>query len=151
LTLGPRPHRLDRAAVVREEFPAQPQIVVHIGNDSLDVVLHRLDSVVRGREPELLVGIEPKVFGDIEDAFQLRSQPLSFPVGDGLVPPHGPFPTRQSVHRLEIHHAAKTFYMIHGPLTSESIVSQYGLDDILSQLIVASDCGEVAVRTIPDD
>ena len=49
------------------------------------MVLDCLDRVVGRREPELLVGVETEVFGDLENAFQSSGQPLPFPVGDCLL------------------------------------------------------------------
>ncbi len=73
-----------------------------------------LDRRIGGREPELLVGIEPKVLGDVEDRLQVSRQSL-LPLGrDRLIPPHGPFPTGQPIHRLEIHHRPKAFDVVHG-------------------------------------
>ena len=36
------------------------------------------------------------------------------PALNRLVPPHGPFPARQPVDRLEVHNGAKSFNVIHG-------------------------------------
>ena len=61
----------------------------------------------------LLVRVEAEVLVDLEDARQLGRQPFGMPALDRLVPPHGPFPARQPVDRLEVHHGAKSFDVIH--------------------------------------
>ena len=85
------------AAVVGKETAAEPQVIVHVRDDPLDVVLHGLDRRIGRREPELLVGVQPEVLGDLEDPVEFRRQALLLPAGDGLVPPHGPFPARQAI------------------------------------------------------
>ena len=60
--------------------------------------------------------IESEETGNIENLAeaQLPGQALAVPPVNGLVPPHGPFPTRQPVHRLKIQDGAKSFNVIHG-------------------------------------
>ncbi len=113
LPRGPRAHRLDRPAVVGKQPRPDPQVIVHVGDDALDVVLHGLDRRIGRREPELLVGIQAEVLGDVEDRVQLGGQAFRLPAGDGLVPPHGPFPARQAIDRLEVHHGTEPFDVIH--------------------------------------
>ena len=73
---SPRPHRFDRLGVVGEEVGPNLEVIVHVGDDALDVVLHGLDGRIGRGEPELLVGVEPEVLGDVEYGFQLCGQPL---------------------------------------------------------------------------
>ncbi len=54
-----------------------------------------------------------EILGDIEDTIQMNGQPFLFPSLNGFIPPHGPFPKRQTVHRLSIHHGEKSFNVIH--------------------------------------
>jgi hypothetical protein len=54
--------------------------------------------------------------GDSEDIAELqpRGQAFAMPAGDGLVPPHGPFPSGQAIGRQKVHHRPKAFHMIEG-------------------------------------
>ena len=61
------------------------EIIVHVRHDPLHVVLHRVDSRVRGAEPELLVGVQAEIAGDVENAFQRLRQSLPPPPRDRLV------------------------------------------------------------------
>ena len=45
--------------------------------------------------------------------FQLAGQALLPPALDGLVPPHGPFPARQPIDRLEVHHRTESLDVVH--------------------------------------
>src|SRR5208337_4158703 len=90
------------------------QVVVHVGDGALDVVLHGFDGGSGGREPELLIGIEAKILGDFEDAGEVGGEAFGVPAIDGQIPPHGPLPTRQAVDGLKVHEGAKAFNMVHG-------------------------------------
>ena len=99
--------------MIRKQLRADPQVIVHVGDDALDVVLDSFDRRIGGAEPELLVGVVAEVLGDVEYRVQLGGQSLGPPAGDGLVPPHGPFPNRQPVYALAGHHRSKSFDMVH--------------------------------------
>ena len=60
------------------------------------MMLRGFDGRIRGAEPELLIGIEPEVEGNVENLAeaQLPGQALAVPPVNGMVPPHSPFPTR---------------------------------------------------------
>ena len=115
LEIGPGAHRLYGLAVRREEAGPDPEVVIHRGDDPLHVVLRGLDGGVGGAEPELLVGIEAEVAGDLKDPAvrQRGRQPFAMPPGDGLVPPHGPLPPREPVHGLEAHHGPEALDVVH--------------------------------------
>jgi hypothetical protein len=80
------------------------------------MMLRGFNGCICRAKPELLIGIEAEVAGDFENLteMQFAGQTLAVPSGNGLVPPHSPFPTRQPIHRLEIHDGSKTFNVIHG-------------------------------------
>ena len=120
LALGPRPHGGDGRRVAGEQARAQAQVVVHVRHRALDVVLRGFDGRLGGAKPELLVGVEAELLRDLDHLAELQvaRQPFAVPAGDGLVPPHGPFPTRQAVHRLEVHDGAETFNVVHISLNS---------------------------------
>jgi hypothetical protein len=111
---GPGAHGIDGRAVIGIERGQHAQVVVHIGDGAFDVVLHGFDGGCRGGKPELLIGIEAKVFGDFENAGEVGGESLGVPAIDGQVPPHGPLPAGQAVDGLKIHEGAKTFDVIHG-------------------------------------
>ena len=113
LASSPGAHGVDRLAVIGKKPPAHAEVVVHCGDDALDVVLQGVDRRVGGGKPELLVGVQPEILADVEDAFQLGRKTLPFPVGDGLVPPHGPFPARQPVDGLEIDDRLESLDVVH--------------------------------------
>jgi len=116
LALGPGTHRLDRRAVIGKQCRPHAQVIIHVGDDPLHVMLHRLDRGIRGGEPELLVGVQPEILGDVEDAFQFGGQALALPAGDRLVPPHGPLPSGKPIHGLEAHQRAEALAVIHAVL-----------------------------------
>ena len=110
LERGPGPHRLDRRAVIGEELRPQPQVIVHVRDDPLDVMLHGLDRRVGGREPELLVGIEAEILGDVEDGVQLgragppassgqSSCPTTWPIPSAAADPPAGSPSRPGIAR----------------------------------------------------
>ncbi len=47
------------------------------------------------------------------------------PAGNRLVPPHGPFPARQPIDRLEAHYGAKSFYARDERHRDEIIVKEF--------------------------
>ena len=116
LLLGPGTHRFESLTMVGVEPRLDSEIVVHIGNDALNMVLSGFNSGLGGAEPELHVRVKAEILGYGEDIieFEVGRQAFVMPSLDGLVPPHGPFPARQPVNRLEVHYSAKTLYMIHG-------------------------------------
>jgi len=117
LLLRPFAHPGDGRAVVGEEVGFHPEVVVHVRDDALDVVLGGFDGGDGGAEPELLVGIEAEEPGDFENlaGFQLAGKTFTMPARDGFVPPHRPFPARQPIHGLEVHDRPETFNVVHWP------------------------------------
>src|ERR1017187_3589273 len=97
------------------------EVVVHVGDGALDVVLDGLDGGIGGAEPELLVGVQAEVLRDLEDVVQTSRQALAVPAADGEIPPHGPFPARQPVHGLKTHERAKTLHVIHRKIFGHSL------------------------------
>ena len=134
--------------VIRKQLRPDAQVVVHVGNHAFDMMLRGFDGRIRGAEPELLIGVEPEVTGNVENLAeaQLTGQALAVPPVNGLVPPHGPFPTRQPVHRLKIHDGAKSFNVIHGNLVgfcsfrlSRQVSERFGLCDRIG---LSGKCGK---------
>src|SRR5664279_23104 len=78
-------------------------------------MLGGLDGWVGGAEPELLIGIQAEVLGNLKHlaALERDGQAFLMPAPDGLVPPHRPFPARQAIHRLEVHHRPKALDVVH--------------------------------------
>ncbi len=101
LAARPGAHGIDGRAVIGIERGQDAQVVVHVGDGALDVVLHGFDGGSGGGEPELLVGIEAEVLGDFEDSGEIGREAFGVPAIDGQVPPHGPLPARQAVDGLQ--------------------------------------------------
>lgn len=115
LPLGPGAHALDALGVGGKEVGANAQVIVHVGDDAFDVVLGGFDGGVGGAEPELLVGIEAEVLGDVDDLAELEFAREAFlvPTVNGFIPPHGPLPTGQAVDGLKVHYRAEAVNMRH--------------------------------------
>jgi len=67
-----------------KELRPDAKVVVHVGDDALDVVLRGFDRRVGGAEPELLVGVEAEVraISKIRDSLELSRQALLVPAAD---------------------------------------------------------------------
>src|SRR6266545_7723636 len=91
----------------------RPQVIVHVRNRSLDVMLLGSDGGTGRAEPELLVRVQAEVFVDFENVRQLAGQSLLMPAGDRFVPPHGPFPARQAIDSLSINDCPESFDVVH--------------------------------------
>jgi hypothetical protein len=89
------------------------QVVVHIRDNPLYMVLLGLNSRVCGAEPVLLIGIKPQVLMYLKNVFHTSRQTLAVPTLNGHVPPHGPFPYRQAINLFKIHCGSESFHMIH--------------------------------------
>ena len=107
------------------------QVIVHVGDDPLHVVLHGLDRRIGGREPELLVRVQAEVLGNVEDTVQAAGSPSPF--HRAMVSSHHMAHShmRQPIHRLEIHDSAKAFDMIHEPGSISSCRMLPGLPLVL--------------------
>ena len=81
LPLCPGRHARNRRIVAREQLRPDAPVVVHVGDDPLHVMLRRLDGRVGRAEPELLVGVEAEVLGDVEHLAELEldRQALAMP------------------------------------------------------------------------
>ena len=112
----PGAHRLDGGFVAWKEAWPDAAVVVHVGHHALDMMLDGLDGGLGGAEPELLVRVEAKPLGDLEDAveWQVARQTLLVPAGDGPIPPHGPFPAGEPIHGLEVHDRTEPLGVVHG-------------------------------------
>ena len=62
-----RSEPMSRNEKERQLLRPDAQVVVHVGNHAFDMMLRGFDGRIRGAEPELLIGVEPEVTGNVEN------------------------------------------------------------------------------------